>query len=411
LQILCAEAVEACPSLWSIRNWVPRLGLYQLERPKLPGTDWALILDHTIQVGPHKAWLILGVKLGDLNRDAFALGRQKVAVLGLEIGERSNGQTVLEALEKIQEQIGEPRLLVSDAGSDIKKAAALFCERHRHTDWIPDVSHRMARLLEAELTEDPQWESFLNRAAHCRNQCRQTALSPLMPPAQRGKARWMNYQPLVSWGLEMIQHPRPSWADPRQFKKLFGWLDDYEEELGDCWMMMHLLSDTLTGAQPQRCFQQLLTAPDLKRATIYFSFYLMGTWQKFGRGDLIMKRMGFWKDLVKQGLKTPVEMPGNTRSDCHAWGSHPLFDLAASVAGVRPDSPGFRTVRITPEPGDLPKIVSRMPHPDGFIVLDLSFEGGHCRGSVELPSGITGVLVWHRQEHQLTGGANSIDIN
>lgn len=244
LQILSAEATECCPSLWSIRNWILRLGLYELERPKLRSADWALILDHTIQVGPHKALLILGVNLGELNGDNFTLGHQDVAVLGLEICERSNGEKVLEALEKIKEQIGEPRVLVSDAGSDIKKAAGLFCERYPHTDWIPDVGHRMARLLEAELKGDPKWESFLSQAAQCRNQCQQTALSPLMPPAQRGKARWMNFQPLISWGLNVIQHPMPSWADPREFKRLFGWLDDYEEELGDYWMMMHLGQET-----------------------------------------------------------------------------------------------------------------------------------------------------------------------
>ncbi|MGO8837499.1 MAG: alpha-L-rhamnosidase C-terminal domain-containing protein [Limisphaerales bacterium] len=178
-------------------------------------------------------------------------------------------------------------------------------------------------------------------------------------------------------------------------------------EHGQC---LALLTDTLTGDQARRCFDQLLTAPDLKRTTIYFSFYLMETWQKFGRGDLIVDRINFWKDLVKQGLKTPVEAPGNTRSDCHAWGSHPLFQLHASVAGIRPTSPGFRTVRIAPLPGNLPKIVSRTPHPDGFIALDLAFAGNRCRGSVELPPGITGVFVWHGRELKLTGGANPIDL-
>jgi hypothetical protein len=172
-----------------------------------------------------------------------------------------------------------------------------------------------------------------------------------------------------------------------------------------------LLTDTLTGDQAKRCFDQLLSAPDLKRATIYFSFYLMETWRKFGRGDLILDRMDFWKDLVKQGLKTPVEQPGNTRSDCHAWGSHPLFDLQASVAGVRPASPGFRTVRIEPLPGKMHKIVSRTPHPDGFIDLDLNFEGERCQGSVELPPGITGVFVWRDKEQRLNGGANTVDLS
>ena len=169
-----------------------------------------------------------------------------------------------------------------------------------------------------------------------------------------------------------------------------------------------LLSDTVTGPQAQRCFEQLLQAPDLKRTTIYFSFYLLETFQKFGRGDLIIERMNFWKDLVKQGLKTPVEMPGNTRSDCHAWGSHPLFHLHASVAGVRPASPGFRTVRIAPLPGKLPQIVSRMPHPDGFISLDLKFQGQRCEGTVELPPTITGVFVWQGKEQPLKGGANRV---
>jgi len=180
-------------------------------------------------------------------------------------------------------------------------------------------------------------------------------------------------------------------------------------EFSEHCQCLSLLSDTLTGAQAARCFTNLLTAPDLKRTTIYFSFYLLETFQKFGRGDLIVQRMGFWKDLVKQGLKTPVEMPGNTRSDCHGWGSHPLFHLHASVAGIRPASPGFRTVRIAPQPGDLPRIVSRTPHPDGFIALDLVFANGGCRGNVALPPGITGVFTWHAREQKLSGGANVID--
>jgi hypothetical protein len=171
-----------------------------------------------------------------------------------------------------------------------------------------------------------------------------------------------------------------------------------------------LLTDTLEGAQAQRCFEQLQKAPDLKRATIYFSFYLLETWQKFGRGDLIVDRMAFWKDLVKLGLKTPVEMPGDTRSDCHAWGSHPLFHLHASVAGIRPSSPGFRTVRIAPQPGKLPKISARMPHPDGFISTEIAFEGERCHGTVELPAGITGVFVWGGKEQKLSGGVNSVDL-
>lgn len=182
---------------------------------------------------------------------------------------------------------------------------------------------------------------------------------------------------------------------------------EYSEH-GQC---LALLTDTLGGAQAKRAFDGLMTAQDLKRTTIYFSFYLLDTWRKFGRGDLIVERMAFWKDLVKQGLKTPVEAPGDTRSDCHAWGSHPLFHLHASVAGIRPASPGFRTVRVEPLPGPLPKIVSRTPHPDGFIDLNLAFEDGNCRGTVELPAGVTGTFAWRGKEIALKGGKQEVNAD
>ena len=176
-------------------------------------------------------------------------------------------------------------------------------------------------------------------------------------------------------------------------------------EHGQC---LALLTGTLTGGDASRAFEGLLKAPDLSRATIYFSFYLLETWRQFGRGDLVVERLQFWKDLVGQGLTTPVEAPGDTRSDCHAWGSHPLFHLYATVAGIRPSSPGFRTVRIEPQPGALPRVKARMPHPDGFITVDLDFAGGACRGAVELPEGITGVLVWKGAETALAPGRQTV---
>ena len=154
----------------------------------------------------------------------------------------------------------------------------------------------------------------------------------------------------------------------------------------------------------------MLAAPDLSRTTIYFSFYLLETWRKFSRGDLIIDRLGFWKDLVKQGLKTPVEQPGNSRSDCHAWGSHPLFHLHASVAGVRPASLGFRSVRIEPLPGNWPKIISRTPHPDGFVELNLTFDPQACHGTVFLPGSLTGTLVWKGKETPLSAGTNNVNV-
>ena len=37
------------------------------------------------------------------------------------------------------------------------------------------------------------------------------------------------------------------------------------------------------------------------------------------------------------------------RSDCHAWGSHPIYHLLTGVAGIKPASNGFASVRIVPQ--------------------------------------------------------------
>ena len=36
------------PTFWTIRNWVLRLGLYELQRAKGQASDWVFIVDATI---------------------------------------------------------------------------------------------------------------------------------------------------------------------------------------------------------------------------------------------------------------------------------------------------------------------------------------------------------------------------
>ncbi len=157
----------------------------------------------------------------------------------------------------------------------------------------------------------------------------------------------------------------------------------------------------LFPAQESRCLEGLISAPDLLRTTCYFSFYLLETFAKFGRGDLILQKLDFWKKMADMGLKTPVEMPEPTRSDCHAWSSHPLFHMHASLAGIRPDGPGFARVRIAPNPGPLTRIASTIPHPAGKIALSMELAGNQWTAKIALPAGIEGSFDWKGQSYPL----------
>ncbi len=53
------------PSFSSIRKWLGRIGLYELNREKEYRTDWIFIIDLTVELGTQKCLVVLGVsKIG-----------------------------------------------------------------------------------------------------------------------------------------------------------------------------------------------------------------------------------------------------------------------------------------------------------------------------------------------------------
>jgi len=169
-----------------------------------------------------------------------------------------------------------------------------------------------------------------------------------------------------------------------------------------------LLGGVVTGARARRVLDGLLTAPDLHRASTYFSFYVFEALRTLGRGDLLLPQLARWKAMVAHDCKTPLETYEPSRSDCHAWSSQPLFHLYATTAGIRPAAPGFRRVRIAPQMGDWPRLAGALPHPDGMIEFELDARGR--RAVITLPPGIDGTLAWQGVEAPLRPGRQELAL-
>ncbi len=132
---------------------------------------------------------------------------------------------------------------------------------------------------------------------------------------------------------------------------------------------------------------------EFARTTIYFSHYLFEAYRLTGAIDLLIDRMQLWFDLPAQGLTTTVEMPEPTRSDCHAWGAHPLFHYHATIIGIRPAVPGANHVTITPQLGPLQRANATTPLAQGHIKSAFWRDNGVMRGTVTLPAGVSGEIV------------------
>ncbi len=139
--------------------------------------------------------------------------------------------------------------------------------------------------------------------------------------------------------------------------------------------------------------QALRSDAHLARTTIYFSHYLFEAYRVIGAIDLLIERMQLWFDLPAQGLTTTVEMPEPTRSDCHAWGSHPLYHYHATIIGIRPATPGAQHVTITPQLGPLVRANATTPFPQGHVESTFWRDNGVMRGKVTLPAGMSGEIV------------------
>ena len=156
------------------------------------------------------------------------------------------------------------------------------------------------------------------------------------------------------------------------------------------------------------------TAPEeapLAAGSIYFRHYLFAAYFKFRRPDLFFSGLDLWRECVGEWhCSTIPEIPDpDSRSDCHGWGSHPLWHLHTGVSGVRSDAPFYRRVLVDPQPGPLHAIRSTTPTPHGDVALDLRFDGeGGVSGTVTLPPALSGTFRWAGADRPLAPGANRI---
>ena len=265
--------VEQVPSYASIRLWLLRLGLYKLTRPLEQAEDWIWIVDHTMQIGDMKCLIILG-----LRRSAWQAGkdrrlqREDVEIIALEPVRESTGEVVAQQYRAAAERCGVPRAIVSDDGRDLHRGTNLYLAEHSDTCWLYDIKHRTASLLKHALERDPEWTTYAQQATRTKQQTFLTPEAFLVPPQQRGKARYMNVDTLVAWGqktLAFVDDPQAA-ADhnvaPQDVEKKFGWLRNYRSALKSWQEVLNVIEVTEHYVRTEGIHQRVVRelSPQLK---------------------------------------------------------------------------------------------------------------------------------------------------
>lgn len=212
--------------------------------------DWAIILDHTIQIGQLKVLIILGLPLSHLP-EGRALSLSDVKPLLVLPMMSSTGGRIKQILDSIQEKYGSIRLVVADQGSDIKAGLKMFMYENPRVDYVPDIVHQLAHLLHFELSSNISWQFLSKKASILRIKLLQSQYSHLIPPQKRDKARYLNLEEQIKWAkrtLNSFDSSAISKEDRAAILKYFSWIKEIETDVeffDELWQVVAITRDLI----------------------------------------------------------------------------------------------------------------------------------------------------------------------
>ncbi len=156
------------------------------------------------------------------------------------------------------------------------------------------------------------------------------------------------------------------------------------------------VADHEGGDRGQRVLPKILTPPPgfVRIGSAFVHHVYLDLLDRLGRHDELMQEIrNIWGNMLDHGATTCWEgwsliLGDYTRSHCHAWSSAPAYFLPTVILGVRPVSPGFRTVEVRPIPVGLDHAQGTVPTPQGLLEIAWTAEDGVLSVSVAHPEGM-----------------------
>ena len=178
--------------------------------------------------------------------------------------------------------------------------------------------------------------------------------------------------------------------------------------------ILGVLFDVIPKGRQQDVLERMLaiepgtTPGGILSASYYFRFYLARALDHADMADKYLQSLDPWRKLLPLHFSTWPEIPGDTRSDSHAWSAHPIYDMLTLVAGIEPASPGFSTVRVAPHLGSLDHLTATYPAPQGDIKVEYLRDGSALNATITLPGNLSGQFVLNGRSQPLQPGVNKI---
>ncbi len=299
---------QPLPDWTTIRTWLLRVGVAVLQEPIEAADDWIWMADHSNQIGPEKALVVLGVRASQLPPRGETLRHEDIHLLTVRPGTAWKREDMGLVYCELAKRYGTPRAVLCDGAVELRDGAQSLQKQRSDTIVLQDFKHKAATFLKAIMGDHPRFAEFNTHLGKTRSAIQQTELAHLTPPAQKPKARFMNLASTLDWAatvLWLLDHPeahaRESLAPERLEEKL-GWLRSFAVELAEWRECQQVVNAGVTFINEQGLFSG--AGAQLRVA--------MGTNLRHAAGQRLAQRLVEFVAAAESQLKEGERLPMST---------------------------------------------------------------------------------------------------
>lgn len=244
------------PSHDAVRNWSCRNGVAILQEAS-PADDWVWMIDHSVQLGKMFVLVVLGIRQSELPVGR-SLKREDMTPLAVMPTRSRDKQEVERQLAEVAKELGTPLAVVSDGARELHEGVQQLKNQGFRAPHLDDVKHKVSNLLKKKLGTDERFQAFSAKLGQTTASIQQTELDHLLPPRQKEKCRFMNFDRLIDWAtMVQCQLAKSGDRDPQASTRLIeklGWLGDFQEDLQGWRQCRQLVGKVLQQAAEQGVF-------------------------------------------------------------------------------------------------------------------------------------------------------------
>jgi len=240
---------QQLPAWTTIRTWLLRVGVAAMQEPVEAADDWVWMADHSNQIGPEKALVVLGVRASRLPPPGESLKHEDVRLLTVRPGTAWKREDMASIYCELARCYGNPRAVLCDGAVELRDGVKCLQKQRSDTIVLQDFKHKAATFLKVAVGDHPRFAEFNTHLGKTRSAIQQTELAHLTPPAQKPKARFMNLASTLDWAaavLWLLDHPEAKAREslrPERLEEKLGWLRSFATELSqwrECQQVVNL---------------------------------------------------------------------------------------------------------------------------------------------------------------------------